>query len=179
MIVRGYFASELSLVVAPYWRAPKRAKQLSIYGYNPALFCTVADRNKTESQTLKQNHKTLKQNHKTQTKSQNSNQNRKIQKKFKKTSKQNHKTHNRLTKPKTETQNSKTESQNPKQKQTEIQNKEQEKKTTTTTVTQHSLETWKRKFHDPFLLSKVTYHEIGSAYAYEMYSMYFKKWWAS
>ena len=27
--VRGYFSSELSLVVAPYGRAPKRAKQLS------------------------------------------------------------------------------------------------------------------------------------------------------
>ena len=28
--VRGYFSSELSLVVAPYLRAPKRAKQLSM-----------------------------------------------------------------------------------------------------------------------------------------------------
>ena len=28
--VRGYFSSQLSLVVAPYWRAPKRAKQLSM-----------------------------------------------------------------------------------------------------------------------------------------------------
>ena len=38
--VRGYFSSELSLVVAPYWRAPKRAKQLS--GYNPALFWVLS-----------------------------------------------------------------------------------------------------------------------------------------
>ena len=28
--VRGYFSSELSLVVAPYWRAPQRAKQMSM-----------------------------------------------------------------------------------------------------------------------------------------------------
>ena len=37
---------------------------------------------------------------------------------------------------------------------------------------------WKRKFHDPFLLGKDTRecHDIGSAYAYEMNSMYFKKW---
>ena len=28
--VRRYFSSEFSLVVAPYWRAPKRAKQLSV-----------------------------------------------------------------------------------------------------------------------------------------------------
>ena len=28
--VRGYFSSELSLVVGPYRRAPKRAKQLSM-----------------------------------------------------------------------------------------------------------------------------------------------------
>ena len=30
MRLRGYFSSEFSLAVAPYWRAPKRAKQLSI-----------------------------------------------------------------------------------------------------------------------------------------------------
>ena len=29
-LFRGYFSSELSLVVMPYWRAPKRAKQLSM-----------------------------------------------------------------------------------------------------------------------------------------------------
>ena len=35
--VCGYFSSEFSLVVAPYWRAPKRAKQLSM-GTIPLCF---------------------------------------------------------------------------------------------------------------------------------------------
>ena len=55
----------------------------------------VADRNKTESQSSKQNHKpqNINRNTKLKTESQNS--------------KQKHKTQNRITKPKTETQNSK------------------------------------------------------------------------
>ena len=40
--VRGYFSLELSLVVVPCWWAPKRAKQLTVYGYNPAPFWVLS-----------------------------------------------------------------------------------------------------------------------------------------
>ena len=39
--VCGYFSSELSLVVAPYLRAPKKG-ETAVYGYNPALFCVLS-----------------------------------------------------------------------------------------------------------------------------------------